>query len=254
MKKKELKIKEIFIYIKNYLSLILRCLKQLSIDYEQIYLVGDLLSLETIARNIACHQTYLNISQHIFNIREQRYPWLRLYYLNSTFKCQLTILDSLADNWLSKQLFKWTFGLNKFICLAHRIVNSIKKRNGEPKDIKNLKLGTLGYPKFREKHGYGASHSTCHNNLWYVFGNSKRKGRASDFYWLFIRYYSVECQPVNIIKKINNIIELAKKFPNNRLNVTLYSLFYDKEIYYLAYNNLTAKAIFNIVQLSLPHL
>lgn len=238
MKKKELKIEKIFIYIKNYLSLILRCLKQLSIDYEQIYLVGDLLSLETIARNIACHQTYLNVSQHIFNIREQRYPWLRLYYLNSTFECQLTILESLADNWLSKQLFKWTFGLNKFICLAHRIINSIKKRNGEPKDIKNLKLGTLGYPKFREKHGYGASHSTCHINLWYVFGNSNRKGRAADFYWLFIRYYSVECQPFNIIKKINNIIELSKKFPNNKLNITLYSLFYDKEIYYLAYNNL----------------
>lgn len=158
--------------------------------------------------------------------------------MNSTFECQLTILESLADNWLSKQLFKWTFGLNKFICLAHRIINSIKKRNGEPKDIKNLKLGTLGYPKFREKQGYGASHSTCHNNLWYIFSNLKRKGRAADFYWLFIRYYSVECQPVNIIKKINNIIELSNKFSNNKLNIKLYSLFFDKEIYYLAYNNL----------------
>lgn len=223
---------------------------KVSIDYERIYLVSDLPILEIKTGNIACHETLVNINQHIFIFWEQRYLWLRLYYLNSTFKCQITILENLADYRFSKQLFKWTFGLNKFICLAQGIMNSFKKRKGGPKDIKNLKLGTLGYPKFHKKYGYGASHSTCHL-YWYAFGNSNGKGRAAVFYRLFVRNYSVECQPKNIITRINDIVKLAKKYPNKRLNVKLYSLLYDKEIYYLAYENFKSNSSNKLTNLDL---
>jgi nicotine oxidoreductase len=121
-------------------------------------------------------------------------------------------------------------------------MNSFKRWKGEPKDIKNLKLGTLGYPKFRKKYGYGVNRSThlLLNNR-YMPSNVGRRGRITEFYWLFTRNYSVESQPINIINRLNNIVEVSSKYSQNRLNVKLYSLLYDKELYYIAYNQLKSK-------------
>jgi retron-type reverse transcriptase len=68
-----------------------------------------------------------------------------------------------------------------------------------------------------------------------------RRGRVTGFYWLFIRSYSVESQPKNITNKLNNIVEISNKYSQNKLNVKLYSLLYDKELYYIAYNHLKNK-------------
>lgn len=44
-----------------------------------------------------------------------------------------------------------------------------------------------------------------------------------------------------IITKLNSIIEISKKYPTKSLNVSLYSLLFYKDLYYLAFNNLKFK-------------
>ena len=220
-----------------------KMLNKFSINYERIYLAYGLPNVETLLGNIACLKIWFFFQSAQKKIKEQIYLWLKLNCLNSTSECQFTILKSSADNKLFKQLFKWTFGLNKFICLTHGIRNSYKRWKGEPKNIKNLKLGTLGYPKSCKGYGYGVYRSTrllFFNNK-YVPSNVGRRGRITEFYWLFIRSYSVESQPKNITNKLNNIVEISNKYSQNKLNVKLYSLLYDKELYYIAYNHLKNK-------------
>jgi len=118
------------------------------------------------------------------------------------------------------------------------ILNKVNGKNGQPKDGVWTRIATVGLPKGSDSYGNRVTIVPANAR-----GNTLGWGRVAAKTFSGKIYYSTGCTrtEVKVIKKLENLHQRSKKFPNAVIDRDLFNLVCDVDFLTIAYNKLKSK-------------